>query len=965
MQNGERMMIRNGSSASTGRPTARLVSAVALAVLLIQAVTAARTGEPAQNVPPGGDPSGRRAISPSSHFRHDPPETLWFFDADFEDLTGDNAGWQSFDMSGGNVGGDYWHKDTIRIRDFTHLGDSTWWCGRYHNWWRQARGYGNDWKQWLYREIPLSDWSEESDEVVFEWDQRFAMENDYDYGYVDFSYDYGASWTTLGIFANNGFAGQPGMSHDWDSTSPSGPGHVVEDISQFAGRDIIVRFRFESDGAYSAQDQWNNPPFNSVLDGAWQLDNFTISVNDEVVWLDDCESPGENGWIHHHAPFVGKTGVKFERAFEPDTHRGHTCSAGTGWMMAAVDSVTGLMVDYQHSLLISPPLLTAGMDGIVVQWEAWNDFQCGYWNPHVSWGIAQSDTSAGLDGQANFYGTHAIPSWPTPSRAAPEGPRWLTTTYTVPGRYLSKDWIAMGWRLGGTYPDPPEVHSAGAFLDRVRVGTFPEGPPTVWHVDAYEMWYDVFSVDEIDERPVDVGIIDDDGLAAVRTVASADSGRTWNSYEMNPYYSYNWRGYPPPDLLAPGAQILYYFEATDSLGNVSVWPAAAPDDVCEFSIVPVHGSPEDPGILVVDKRHSKTPGEDRRYTHESDCYVTEALNVLGYEYDLFDGKEDYHWCTSSYSGPREAEAYSHYDTHIWLTGDMMSSTVSYWDRNDMIIWLAGSTPESPRRLFLCGNNIGWDLVENENDTHGFFSDWLSAYYEDYHAGAYSRSDVPDTTIRVRDAGLGLMTYDDRECWLRCGCPDLQYVDVVSPVPGSGAQLALEYVNGLGEVRPAGVVKVDTLTGYRVVYLPFGIELMHDGLDGTGHYRSGLADRVDLVGNIMEFLGETPTAPGTGSDDAPVYITRLEHARPNPFNPTTTIEFSVATEGHVTIRVFDAAGRVVRTLEDGHVTAGPHTTVWDGTTDSGERVASGVYFVRMEAAGANVRHRAIGKLVLLK
>jgi flagellar hook assembly protein FlgD len=116
---------------------------------------------------------------------------------------------------------------------------------------------------------------------------------------------------------------------------------------------------------------------------------------------------------------------------------------------------------------------------------------------------------------------------------------------------------------------------------------------------------------------------------------------------------------------------------------------------------------------------------------------------------------------------------------------------------------------------------------------------------------------------------------------------------------------------------------------------------------------------------MEFLGETPTAPGTGSDDAPVYITRLEHARPNPFNPTTTIEFSVATEGHVTIRVFDAAGRVVRTLEDGHVTAGPHTTVWDGTTDSGERVASGVYFVRMEAAGANVRHRAIGKLVLLK
>ncbi|MCK4680649.1 hypothetical protein KAT82_05955, partial [bacterium] len=39
-------------------------------------------------------------------------ETLWIFDADFEDLTGDNAGWQSFDLTGSNVGGDYWHKDT-------------------------------------------------------------------------------------------------------------------------------------------------------------------------------------------------------------------------------------------------------------------------------------------------------------------------------------------------------------------------------------------------------------------------------------------------------------------------------------------------------------------------------------------------------------------------------------------------------------------------------------------------------------------------------------------------------------------------------------------------------------------------------------------------------------------------------------------------------------------------------------
>ena len=53
-------------------------------------------------------------------------DTLWIFDADFEDLTGDNAGWTSLDMSGTLEQVNYWHKDTIRINGFEHLGDSTW-----------------------------------------------------------------------------------------------------------------------------------------------------------------------------------------------------------------------------------------------------------------------------------------------------------------------------------------------------------------------------------------------------------------------------------------------------------------------------------------------------------------------------------------------------------------------------------------------------------------------------------------------------------------------------------------------------------------------------------------------------------------------------------------------------------------------------------------------------------------------
>jgi len=154
-------------------------------------------------------------------------------------------------------------------------------------------------------------------------------------------------------------------------------------------------------------------------------------------------------------------------------------------------------------------------------------------------------------------------------------------------------------------------------------------------------------------------------------------------------------------------------------------------------------------------------------------------------------------------------------------------------------------------------------------------------------------------------------------------------------------------------------------GYQTVNLGFGIEFMIGDLLPNGHYTSGASDRVDLMANIMEYFGKEPMAPPTGVEDEPEFANRLGHARPNPFNPVTTIEYSVAVSGQVTLRVYDLAGRVVRTLVDRDVEAGEHHAIWDGTTDSGERAASGVYFVKMAAPGSAGSFRATRKLVLLK
>ncbi|MEZ4386519.1 MAG: T9SS type A sorting domain-containing protein [Candidatus Krumholzibacteriia bacterium] len=86
------------------------------------------------------------------------------------------------------------------------------------------------------------------------------------------------------------------------------------------------------------------------------------------------------------------------------------------------------------------------------------------------------------------------------------------------------------------------------------------------------------------------------------------------------------------------------------------------------------------------------------------------------------------------------------------------------------------------------------------------------------------------------------------------------------------------------------------------------------------------------------------------------------ARPNPFNPRTEIRFQMAEAGLTWVAVFDARGRLVRQLvRDTRLEAGPNAVVWNGTDDSGRRVASGVYFYRITTP----QGVAVGKVALAK
>jgi hypothetical protein len=75
------------------------------------------------------------------------------------------------------------------------------------------------------------------------------------------------------------------------------------------------------------------------------------------------------------------------------------------------------------------------------------------------------------------------------------------------------------------------------------------------------------------------------------------------------------------------------------------------------------------------------------------------------------------------------------------------------------------------------------------------------------------------------------------------------------------------------------------------------------------------------------------------------------AYPNPFNPTTTVRFQQQVTGPVDLAVYDASGKMIRTLVAGETFGtGGHEVDWNGRDQQGRTRASGVYFVRLKTAG---------------
>jgi len=112
-----------------------------------------------------------------------------------------------------------------------------------------------------------------------------------------------------------------------------------------------------------------------------------------------------------------------------------------------------------------------------------------------------------------------------------------------------------------------------------------------------------------------------------------------------------------------------------------------------------------------------------------------------------------------------------------------------------------------------------------------------------------------------------------------------------------------------------------------------------------------------------FVDDVSITGSVSIDDpvVPVYTTELKGNYPNPFNPTTTIRYSVRDNSPVTIDVFNVKGQRVSRLVNETKEAGEHTAVWNGKDDNGRAVSSGIYYFKMNAG----KYSSTKKMIMMK
>ena len=980
--------------------------------------------------------------------RHDPTngtgEPTYY--GDFEDAEGDPAwnGWTHYDVTAPRES--HWNVSTYnQPNPANHAA----WCGDINipscGGEDPEGGYGNSWSELLeFRQAVPNTGIGSS--VTITATLIHDSEPGYDYTYLSYRYSGQAItdiqwWDGIGTVAVS-------------NSVTFLPANYVDDT------DILVYFRFTSDGG------WSDDDCSYPSAGGCQIDDINVHIVNgafDANFFEDFEHGGDPDdfgiWTPALPVGVGDfaqiwtglgdidpcaTNLTPQVAFIDDgiVVPGTGGSECINWCYGPggyIVTTTGGMLRYGHlhNVIESPvmdwPAPKSGTgpddDGIIFAFQVFRHEDLTVDAPGIFyiWGIRSADT----DGSAGDVQSITGQPWADRNYVYYGGPDYLSVANDVtdlmnPGR--DEVQVQLGiYQLGWMWDWDGHDGYPAPYFDNVTVKIFPYDGPGMSareidlaqdnfpergtmdmgdpgsHSVRFDMARNISLASHLRNDPGDSMVVD---IVPVRTGADYDGDPELHYIlDRNPVFDpYRSAGLPDqgtvvgwpartitgawvpgkwafdlPDtgFLFPGDVLHYYISATDAIGGLGgsdPQTALMPADTTGFSTgfddpmgynssFVVHALPSivsDGGagfrqaeILFLND-FANRGGENEWYTA-----LRNSGAVFGYDFDIFYTNGPSSGVGNGIGGRASHLMLADYEAIFYTSGDLGVNTIAngdyQHDPGDDVGTLTNWLDIGGRDMFLTGDNLASDLVQSGAATLDFAEQYMGVSV----TTSSIRSFIGNQTSPLVNVIPGNPVFAGTlQTWYAFGgCFSNNTFDGVQAM-GAASRLA-EFTDPQGQ--PAAynysAVTLNQVGTSRIISMPVDLMFIYTDPAADGQFISG---RTQLLRDVMSYFGFWSIILPAGVDVPGITFQTSNY--PNPFNPSTTIKYSLPSAGHLKLRVYNVRGQLVKTLIDGVRPAGENqTVVWDGTDERGSSAASGVYFYEARALG-EVR---IGKTTLLK
>jgi len=418
-------------------------------------------------------------------------------------------------------------------------------------------------------------------------------------------------------------------------------------------------------------------------------------------------------------------------------------------------------------------------------------------------------------------------------------------------------------------------------------------------------------------------------------------------------------------LFTRGYMIEYYFKAYDFSGASSTLPGSAEEadgNRYEFTCLPTLRVV--PGVLYCDDFHNRGTfiGTVNQYFDPAFAAVTATGEPMPDRYDTNGPSSGVSNGIGAYVSAADASSIFSiaYEKVIHDSGDLNSVTITEGLDSDksndaqlLVDWMKVS--EHKVGLLVMGDQVAFDLSQSSSAVALEFVSTIcgvtlvnNSYYD------MTGGRTAGGTVTPLITGVTGGPYDGLSYNAFGGCPIINDFDVLE-ITGPG-QYALQYPDYNSLSFYAGIFTEQTNNAtqpLRTVWVGHSFMAIRNAVNGT------LARNQFLERTYMLFEN------GVNTDITDTELPKaygLAQNFPNPFNPSTRIQFAMPTKGHVSLKIYNVAGQLVRTLQDGVMDAGSHELTWDGSNNLGSNVASGVYFYKINAGDD---YENMKKMVLLR